>query len=320
MKGKMAMFYIGALLLIPVSQAGAWGPLGHKIVARVAEGRLSPVALDRIRGIIGDGVALEDITLCADDVLYAKDPLTCGGFVLDPKEFTETRPWHYLDVPGKATPHADPLSSYCPYGKDCPISQIRLQTAVLKSPAASQRQKQIAVMFIVHFLGDIHMPLHVRPDQPDMGRNKKMLTYLGIAKNLHQLWDGLLLPEDYKVQGTMDPTPWVIRINAVINAESTTHWTQGDMVENAGWESFVISRDIIDPDYERERNLDKEYQIRMEPILEKRLAMAGVRLAAVLEDAFQPLAQDRATSQLPRRPPLRAMTRVVDGLLLGVHF
>jgi hypothetical protein len=262
--------------------------VGHKAIARVAEKRLSRDARKAVQSILGVSGQLEDIALCADDVLYVSVPMACGGFVMDPKDFAQTQPWHYLDVPLGTTPRAAPLASHCANGTDCPISQIRLQAAVLKDPKASQAQKQVALLFVVHFVGDIHMPLHVRPNFGDRGANDRQLTYMGEAKNLHHLWDGLLLAGDLLAQKSVDPTAWAERIDKIVAAQQVPDWTAGDRVENAGWESFEISRDVIYPDYALNQDLGVDYQTRMTPIVERRLAQAGVLLAAVLDDALAP--------------------------------
>lgn len=281
------------LFLSTVPPAGAWGPLGHKVIARIAEERLSPRALEGIHALLGESIGLDRIANCADWIHNAKKPVRCGTFLLDPGPFKNTGPWHYINVPITADLSKNALMDYCPGGENCVLEQIRTQEKVLKDSAAPASRKQAALMFLVHLAGDEHQPLHcateINPDGTnDRGGNDKPVVFQGKHKNLHQIWDGLILAENGQDQSAMDPEPWVRDILGALDPGEAAGWTRGNFTDQAALESFKISRDTIYPDYKgrTDHNLDLDYQEKMQPIARRRLAMAGVRLGALLEDIF----------------------------------
>ncbi len=279
----------------------AWGPLGHKVIARVAQERLSPDALAGVRGLLGESADLAEISNCADGILYTAAPMPCGPFTLAPAEFKTAGPWHYLDLPliastGTSAVNEEPLEA-----EGRPLDQIRARVETLKDRSASRKDKQIALMLVVHLVGDIHMPLHVRIDMNDKGGNKAPVVFMGVDKSLHALWDDLIMAEDWRAQGTMDTGPWLSRVRAIVNGGASGNvgdWTYGDYLENAGWESVVLAGGVIYPEYVRQQTLGSDYQEMMQPVVAERLAKASVRLAGVLNDAF---------ANSPCAPPLGAV-------------
>src|SRR5262249_23728353 len=103
----------------------------------------------------------------------------------------ETAPWHYVDIP-ISKPHLD-MSRDCPRG-DCVIVKIEEFEKVLRDPAAEATARREALMFLIHFIGDMHQPLH-SSDNGDKGGNGLAVEFLGRQANLHSLWDGFLLSQ-----------------------------------------------------------------------------------------------------------------------------
>ena len=142
-------------------------------------------------------------------------------------------------------------------------------------------------MYLVHFVADEHMPLHAVGD--DRGETRKSVTFMGVKKNLHSLWDDLIMPEDWRAQAKMDPAPYVKTVEKYIPKDAAS-LTQGDFIDAAVLESLAIAKDKILPRYAKDHGagLGEEYQKEMQPIAFKRLAEAGVRLAALLERDLAP--------------------------------
>jgi hypothetical protein len=281
-----ARLFAAAALLIGLPQGLlAWSANGHRAVARIAQDRLTPAALRGVSAILGGALTLEDLAPCADDIRRGQG-FNCAGLVLNAEP--QSQPWHFVDIPISDSPSG--TSPYCPGGA-CVVGQIKADLKTLQDPSASQADKQIALMFIVHFVGDEHQPLHCANEivngVNDRGGNSKPMklpnTTPMFPLNLHSVWDHIIEPND-----SFDPTALSQQLEADLKNKPTGAWTSGDFVEGAALESFQIAKDTIYPAYHGPNgaNPDSSYQTRMQPIAFERLEKAGVRLAALLEQAL----------------------------------
>ncbi|HVR84498.1 MAG TPA: S1/P1 nuclease [Planctomycetota bacterium] len=302
-----------ALALLRPGAAGAWSSNGHRVIGLIAQSLLqeeaqrgdqsSQAALGAVSALLGPGVGLSDVAPCADLVRdLGKEPdrsgeeihFHCGGLVwrTDPL----TLPWHFVDIPITAADAADSIDAHC--GDDCVVAQIKKDVLVLQDPASLLPAKREALMFLVHFVGDEHQPLHCATEivdgQDDRGGNDKKVKFDGQPLNMHALWDHLIQTSD----GLNDPVPLAERLTAQLPPGATSQWTQGDFVADAALESLAIAQRTIYPAYyaaarssvhgrrRRAAALPADYQSRMEPIVEERLQKAGVRLAVLLKRAL----------------------------------
>jgi nuclease S1 len=128
-------------LLTVATRVYAWGPEGHKVVALIAERNMSAATLERARAILG-GESLEGVANWAD-------------YIKGPRRYTAR--WHYVDIPLDAS--AIDLERDCPHGA-CVLVKTEHFLAVLSNPRADQAAKTEALKFVVHFIGDMHQPLH----------------------------------------------------------------------------------------------------------------------------------------------------------------
>jgi hypothetical protein len=110
--------------------------------------------------ILGPGTTLASISSWADQVRRTR---------------SETGPWHYIDIPINQ-PHLD-MKRDCPTG-NCVIAKIEDFEKLLAAPASTAEQRKEALMFIVHFIGDMHQPLHCA-DNKDKGGNDVKLDFFG---------------------------------------------------------------------------------------------------------------------------------------------
>ena len=154
--------------------AFAWGPEGHSLVARLAAAHLTPQATARVAEVLGQGNTMQSIASWADQIR---------------RERLVTGPWHYVDIPIDK-PHLD-MTRDCPKG-DCVIAKIEEFQRTVVDPAATPVQRREALLFLIHFVGDMHQPLHCS-DNKDKGGNDVKLDLFGRPTNLHSAWDGGLL-------------------------------------------------------------------------------------------------------------------------------
>jgi hypothetical protein len=249
-----------AVALASPTPAHAWGPHGHRITARLAEARLTPAARAAVRELLHKGDTLVDIANWADDEGHDAVP--------------GSAPWHYVNVPITA-PRYDPR--YCP-GGDCVVARIKHFRSVLADRRAPLRDRQRALLFLVHLVGDVHQPLHVG-DNHDKGGNQTQIQFLGQGSNLHRLWDSGMINDIDRNENA-----WVERISPLLTAENVRSWSQGS-VEDWATESLIdAQKAYFFPAGARHpiasgTRIGNDYVAFGRPILERRLAQAGVRLA-----------------------------------------
>jgi hypothetical protein len=149
------------------------------------------------------------------------------------------------------------------------VAAIGKYSAILANRRNSPAERAEALAFVVHFVGDVHQPLHAGY-RHDAGGNDYQVRWHGRGTNLHRVWDSLML------DGTHLSAAQYAR---KLQAESTSLATGGTPAEWAE-ESCRIDRDR--DVYPSSRFIDQAYVQRELPIAERRLRQAGVRLAALL--------------------------------------
>ena len=147
----------------------------------------------------------------------------------------------------------------------------------LKNPDASRSQKAVAIKFLVHFIGDLHQPMHVS-NAADKGGNQIPVKFNGMNDNLHSLWDSGLIDRQglgYKQMAIVYDTATPAQI---------TKWQHDDVMIWL-WESYQISTILYD-EAAKNPDIDDAYYNTHLPVLEKQIEKAGIRLAGVLNGIF----------------------------------
>ena len=140
-------------------------------------------------------------------------------------------------------------------------------------------EKQIALDYLVHLVGDLHQPLHVG-FLDDMGGTKVKVTFEGKAQNLHELWDtGILQTETGSARAIAK------RLDEECSADDRKAWQAGTPAEWAN-ESLALTIEYVYP-LPESHEISAAYAERALPVLHKRLEQAGVRLAWLLNDALK---------------------------------
>src|SRR5229473_8125129 len=167
----------------PIDRAHAWGQEGHSIVAELAERRLDLETLRKVRLLLG-GVSMASVANWADDY-RASHPDSAG--------------WHFVDIPFDQTAY-DPSRDCKPEKGDCIIHAITRFRVDVTDCSKSLAERGDAMKFLIHFVGDIHQPLHVETrfsadGTDDQGGNKVIVTFFDQPNvKLHALWDtGLIM-------------------------------------------------------------------------------------------------------------------------------
>jgi hypothetical protein len=269
--------------------AFAWGNEGHEIVAALARGYLTP----QVRGKVDQMLAADQDTLTAHDMLSESN--WADRYRTDHKETGE---WHYVDIELDhpdlnaacyGFPVSEPVASQGP-GHDCVVNKVSEFTKELASPATPAGERLLALKFLLHFIGDMHQPLH-DVDNHDKGGNCVLLNLGGPRQvNLHSYWDTVL------VQDLGDDSRAVAEtLTHRITPENKATWEKGSP-EDWALEGFHIAQTAVytigskpgcasDPS---PISLPSGYDAAAREIAAVQFEKAGVRLAAVLNRALGP--------------------------------
>lgn len=186
---------VASLLLLDPRSAWSWGCQGHRIVAYIARAHLGPNAKAQVKKLLSENPI--DPSLKRFCKPRAPDPFVDGSTWADDvrESRSDTSEWHFLDIPRGAAQAEVP--SFCP-DEGCVTTAITDQLAILKSETGtSDAERAEALRFVVHFVGDIHQPLHCTTNG-DRGGNCVPVEYLDskpklskgkYTPNLHQVWD-----------------------------------------------------------------------------------------------------------------------------------
>jgi hypothetical protein len=234
----------------------------------VAERHLDHQARKEIRALIGEE-SLVSISDWADQIRGDRP---------------ETAPWHFVDIPFKESRY-DPKRD-CAKG-DCVIAVIERLRRTLSDRGRPAEERAEALKFLVHFVADLHQPLHTT-DRGDRGGNDVRVTFFGEKIhpfsekpwNLHAVWDGGLID-----QTGLSEAAYVERLQAWLKKRSISDLQKGTVID---W-ALEAHRVAVDVAYRlpKNRRLSKNYFERSLPVVDELLAKAGVRLARLLNEALK---------------------------------
>ena len=267
----VCLLFASGSTLLPFPQALAWGAEGHSIIGELAQRRLTPAAQRRVTEILGGNISLASIASWADDMR-----------TLVPKTYN----WHFVDIPLNASNY-DPARDcqQSPRG-DCIISALERNQKTLLDPTSSVADRREALKYLVHFIGDLHQPLHTVKDYA--GGNKFAVSYfVDAAKkrteptNLHFVWDTGLIRSTVWNWGN-----YVTRLEEQwLPGQNLELLSSGTLVE---W-ALAAHQAAIDVAFTIEPNaqLGEDYLAIARPTVDRQLALAGLRLARTLNDTFK---------------------------------
>lgn len=276
---------MGALSL--PAGAFAWGNEGHEIVAAIARGYVTP----HVREKVDQMLAADQDTLTAHDMLEESN--WADRYRTDHKETFE---WHFVDIEFDhpdlneacfGFPSSEPVASKGP-AHDCIVNKVSEFTQELANPATPAAERLLALKFLLHFIGDMHQPLH-DSDNRDKGGNCVLLNLGGPRQvNLHSYWDTVV------VQGLgADPQAVADTLTRRITPENKAAWEKGDAKVWA-MEGFDIARISVytigsKPGCASDSSpitLPPGYDEAAQKLAAVQLEKAGVRLASVLNRAL----------------------------------
>jgi nuclease S1 len=289
-----------ALLLSPVSAWG-WGYHGHRIVAVIAADNLTPAAQSHVAGILG--VPTENRAIAEAMASIS---------ILPDSEFKEripaTAPWHFINI-CLQDPRAD-IAKRCPDG-ECVVGKIDEYSRRLKESNYDRWGEKGDLAFLIHFIGDIHQPLHAA-NNADKGGNCVAVDSHHREAQLHAVWDDTLvrLVEDRIDSGRPEPTAHKLE-QIYAGEKARDGWIVGHTDDIALESNQIASSEIyralqipIEPceasEYAgcivRPIDLNATYMDHAGEIAGHQLAKAGFRLASLLNGIWtQPFVPNSTT-------------------------
>ena len=272
--------------LLVASPAGAYWEYGHQTIAEIAWANIKPVTRTRILALLRQQKLLgtpqckagtiEDAAVWADCIKGIKD---ADG----KRPFDYTGPWHYQDV-NICTPFD--LVEACKDG-NCVSAQIVRDAAILKDRRAPAAVRVRALVFLIHFVGDLHQPLHAG-EKGDKGGNDVKADY-GVYTtsrlNLHSIWDG------YLAERAISTGPSLVRrypaiTRARIAAGTVSDWSRESwQVARDATYATAIGGDPCGPTPSRVRLSNVAIE-RLVPTVRLEVKRGGLRLAKMLDRAL----------------------------------
>jgi len=278
----LVLLSAGAALLMHF-KAQAWGSYAHGVTAEIAEANVSPFVRGEIRKLLRAEAALGTPECRIRTIAEASVWADCVRRTRWRWGYTAS--WHYHTMP---ICEAYNPQSNCP-GGSCVTAQIERNHRMLADEDLPAHIRLEALAFMVHFAGDIHMPLH-SGDNGDRGGNDLATDY-GIVPglNLHWIWDGPLAERAI----TTGADQLIRRYSKAERAE-----LGGGAPEDWGRESWRIAREFVYPNaFDKDpcaHELDDATALTQDdieqatPVVRRRIRQAGLRIAELLESAFAP--------------------------------
>jgi hypothetical protein len=273
-----AIAAVVAIVVTLTSSAGllAWGGQGHRLVGLIAADRLTPVAKQNVAWLL-DGQTLADVSSWADSIT--------GDQV-------QTSYWHYLNIPPEASGYDRDRD--CPRQpgvaagsrgdrwRDCVVDRIAYWEERLGNPKLDRTDRATALKFVVHFIGDLHQPFHALG--VGRGGNDVKVRVFGQADcgndparpspcNLHSVWDSRLISRK-----NLDESTYLAALQKLIGEKKFGSQPPGTPAQWAE-QSFRLAKEAL---VANDTNIDEGYYRRHIGVIDERLSLGGVRLAADL--------------------------------------
>jgi len=261
-------------LLLASQPALAWNRKGHATVAALAEANLTPAALAQVKVLLKDDLDANE---------QASGRTTLAQIASWADEVREVVPLRFKVAHTRGNSVCTDKPGACKNG-NCVDQQIRDYLRTLKTPNVTQRERNEALKFVVHLVGDMHMPLHSGNNSDGSGSFPASLEGKEVKPGitLHNMWDGALLDaalKGYKITAKLDGSE-------KLQAEAIDQWMQ---------ESRQLSRKhVYDPlpgfacgiAFKEPVVLDKAYQAQSVPVIRLQIERAGLRLAQLLNETL----------------------------------
>jgi hypothetical protein len=278
-----------AAALCAASPASAWWEYGHESVARIAMDSVRPGTRAAIQHLLARGRLLETPDCQVATIEQASVWADCIKPLGD--RFSYAYSWHYQNV-DICKPFD--LKAACKDG-NCVSAQIERNARILADRKAPERERLMALAFLVHFMGDLVQPMHAG-DRADKGGNDVKANYgiVGGYTNLHSIWDGYLAERSIS---TPPGGPRAILASsspqerAGLAAGTVEDWSRDSWEAARKYAYASLIGDACGPKPNDRPTLNEAEVRELIPVVRRQVLAGGVRLARLLDDALGPEAK-----------------------------
>ena len=235
-----------------------WSKTGHRVVGEVAQKHLTRKAWKTISDLL-DGETLAEVS-------------NYGDAIKSDRAYSKFSPWHYVNFPADKA-----YTEVTPSPEGDVVQGIETCIKTLKDPKATRDEQVFHLKMLVHLIGDLHQPMHVGRAE-DRGGNDIQLQWFGKGSNLHRVWDSNMI-DDYGMSYTE-----LARTLPRWSRERIQRIQQGSVYEWVEEIQEITNR--VYASVEVGQKLSYRYSYVWWDTVEEQLLIAGVRLAAVLNEIY----------------------------------
>ena len=246
------------ILLFSINMMFAWAETGHRVIGQVATENVKSKTLKKINQLAN----YESLASMS----------TWGDEIKSDDRYKKFYSWHFVNFkegekynPAAKNPEGDLYEA------------INFCIKTLKDPNTSKDDQVFYLKMLIHFVGDLHQPLHVGHAE-DKGGNDIKVSWFGRSSNLHRVWDGDMIDE-YNMSYTelAHNLPYVYKDQIVeLQKGSVLDW----IYESQKLASTIYSSAKLD------EKLSYRYSYDYFPMVKKQLQKGGLRLAKILDDIY----------------------------------
>ncbi|MBG6128725.1 hypothetical protein IWQ47_000584 [Aquimarina sp. EL_43] len=259
----MKLQYKWLLVLFIISLSGFsadydWGKTGHRATGQIADSYLTKKARRNIAKLL-NGQSLALVSTFADEIK-------------SDKKYRGYSPWHYVNFPFDKKYGEEEPSEYGDL-----VKGINTCISVLKDEKSSKEDMMFHLKMLVHFIGDLHQPLHVGRGE-DKGGNDIQVRWFRGGSNLHRVWDSDMI--DYYGMSYTE-----LSINKTVLSKNEIKVIQNGGIVNWVHESQKLAQQVYGSANVGEK-LGYKYMYDYFPIVRTQLQKGGIRLAKILNEIF----------------------------------
>jgi hypothetical protein len=294
-----------AACLLAAHSAWAWDPTGHMLVGEIAWARAKPATREKVSAL----VAKLDARFTGGRAYN----FTTAGCWMDDMRAMKNYPWgplHYVTVAYTPTGTAftEPPPPHI-------LSAMDEKIALLRDRARAEAERVEAVGMLIHFVGDLHQPMHVT-DWDDRGGNGYLIVGIPFSDlmkrqiaNLHTFWDKAFRFDEREGKTVESFSAPLLEQRPEPGAEGIIREQAEQIMAEFPPESLPLARELDYRNWARESHtigclfayparphprdtgaatLDPGHVKKARTIAAERIALAGYRLAALLDSLFAP--------------------------------
>lgn len=258
MKSFLVLFLMVLSSGVTLNAAEDWGATGHRATGEIAANHVSKRTKRAIAKLL-DGQSLAFVSTYGDDIKSDKNYRKYG-------------PWHYVNFPFGSSYEETPKSD-----RGDLVNAIETCISVLKNDSSSKEDKVFHLKMLVHFIGDLHQPMHVGIAD-DKGGNDFQVRWFGDGTNLHSVWDTKMI-ESYNMSYSE-----LAANSPNLSKQQLADIKKGDLLDWVN-ESRSICEDIYAGTTSGEK-LSYQYMYQYVPVVRSQLQKGGIRLASILDSIF----------------------------------